>query len=303
MDAFYSHGKLLLTGEYLVLDGALALAVPCKLGQSLTVRSISEKIIEWKSTTPDNKSWYDFTIHFEDLSAVAPLDQTKDDYHLLSAFRHIYMLKPELFKSHGFQMLSHLEFPKDWGLGSSSTLINNLAQWAQVNPFDLNDMVFGGSGYDIACASAQGPVFYRRTNSEITILPVPFLPTFHDQIWFVHLNKKQNSREAISRYKLKKPIALSKIEAVDEIAHQLSSCQSIEDFCLLMDRHESLISSILEIPKISETMFPDFSGAIKSLGGWGGDYILATGSKAEIHNYFKPKGFRTIKAYQDLIKI
>ena len=40
MDAFYSHGKLLLTGEYLVLDGALALAVPCKLGQSLTVRSI-----------------------------------------------------------------------------------------------------------------------------------------------------------------------------------------------------------------------------------------------------------------------
>ena len=31
---FYSNGKLLLTSEYVVLDGAIALAIPTRLGQS-----------------------------------------------------------------------------------------------------------------------------------------------------------------------------------------------------------------------------------------------------------------------------
>ena len=30
---FYSNGKLLITGEYVVLDGAKALALPTKFGQ------------------------------------------------------------------------------------------------------------------------------------------------------------------------------------------------------------------------------------------------------------------------------
>ncbi|MEQ3661167.1 MAG: GHMP kinase, partial [Flavobacterium sp.] len=36
---YYSNGKLLLTGEYVVLDGAKALAVPTKFGQSLSIES------------------------------------------------------------------------------------------------------------------------------------------------------------------------------------------------------------------------------------------------------------------------
>ena len=39
---FYSNGKLLLTGEYVVLDGATALAIPTKYGQYLEI-SASEK--------------------------------------------------------------------------------------------------------------------------------------------------------------------------------------------------------------------------------------------------------------------
>ena len=39
---FYSHGKLLLTGEYVVLDGAKALAIPTNKGQYLTVKPIDE---------------------------------------------------------------------------------------------------------------------------------------------------------------------------------------------------------------------------------------------------------------------
>ena len=36
---YHSHGKFLLTSEYLVLKGALALAIPLKLGQSMSVET------------------------------------------------------------------------------------------------------------------------------------------------------------------------------------------------------------------------------------------------------------------------
>ena len=43
MNTYRANGKLLLTGEYLVLKGALALALPTKLGQTMTVRHYEER--------------------------------------------------------------------------------------------------------------------------------------------------------------------------------------------------------------------------------------------------------------------
>ena len=40
---FFSKGKLLLTSEYFVLDGALSLAIPTKLGQDLLVEKNLKK--------------------------------------------------------------------------------------------------------------------------------------------------------------------------------------------------------------------------------------------------------------------
>ena len=55
---FYSHGKLLLTGEYAVLDGALALALPTQYGQSLSIRPSTEGSLLWKSLDDRNHCWY-----------------------------------------------------------------------------------------------------------------------------------------------------------------------------------------------------------------------------------------------------
>lgn len=47
-------------------------------------------------------------------------------------------LNPEfLTTENGFVVKTNLTFPQNWGLGSSSTLINNIATWANVNPFTL----------------------------------------------------------------------------------------------------------------------------------------------------------------------
>lgn len=36
MNTIFSHGKLLLSSEYVILDGALALAIPTQMGQSFS---------------------------------------------------------------------------------------------------------------------------------------------------------------------------------------------------------------------------------------------------------------------------
>ena len=49
MNKFYSNGKLLISGEYLILEGAQALAMPVKHGQCLKIEESSSSKIIWQS--------------------------------------------------------------------------------------------------------------------------------------------------------------------------------------------------------------------------------------------------------------
>ena len=56
---FNAHGKLLISGEYLVLRGAKALAVPLKFGQSLQIiTSDGNPQLIWKANYP-GKKWFE----------------------------------------------------------------------------------------------------------------------------------------------------------------------------------------------------------------------------------------------------
>ena len=59
MQTFQSHGKLLITGEYLVLKGALALAMPTRYGQRMTVSESNGQSakISWTSINHEGKEW------------------------------------------------------------------------------------------------------------------------------------------------------------------------------------------------------------------------------------------------------
>ncbi len=52
---FYSNGKLLLSGEYAVLDGALAWAIPTTFGQYLRISINTSAEISWKSLDENGK--------------------------------------------------------------------------------------------------------------------------------------------------------------------------------------------------------------------------------------------------------
>ena len=62
MTKCYSHGKILLTGEYMVLVGAEALAIPTKVGQSLEFKPNDSKTLNWESWDFKNKLWFNATI-------------------------------------------------------------------------------------------------------------------------------------------------------------------------------------------------------------------------------------------------
>ena len=317
---YYSHGKFLLTGEYLVLKGALALALPLRLGQTLTVETVCTPFLQWNAHKSDGP-WFSVTLNPENLDIISCDDQPKAE-KLAQILKAVKQLNPKAFKDN-LCFETRLDFDPNWGLGSSSTLIANLAQWANVNPYELLKSTFGGSGYDIACATAEGPIYYQLSTSgpafrqaqgpkavELVDTPTPmvenidFQPSFAEHLFFVYQGQKQSSAKEIKAFLEKtNPNDLQKdIEAVSEISHAVPQCENLDEFGLLMQCHERIISRCIGQEPIQKR-FPDFEGVLKSLGAWGGDFILAATEWPEnqVREYFKRKGLEIIFGYKEMV--
>lgn len=305
---FYSNGKLLLTGEYLVLDGAKSLALPTEKGQSLEIKSIKEPKLIWESFDEKNKQW----LHVEfDLPRLRIVSETFDSIiengsdslalKLQEILLEAKQMNPNFLTSKsGVYVRSKLDFSRDWGLGSSSTLINNIAQWVNVNAYELQFKAFGGSAYDIACAQNDFPIVYQLKDKKPNVEQVDFNPVFKDQLFFVHLNKKQDSREGIAQYKNFKGNISALVQEISRLTNEFIKTNSLYDFEKILVEHEQLISSIVHQEPIQKILFSDFFGQTKSLGAWGGDFILATGNN-DTPNYFKNKGYHTIIPYEEMV--
>jgi len=309
MASFHSNGKLLMTGEYVVLDRAKSLAVPTKYGQELAISSMNQNELVWESYTSKNELWLQVVFDLPRLRIIsATFDAKKEGGNDLLAenLQNILLeakkLNPTfLTNQDGLYVKSKLTFPRNWGLGSSSTLINNIGQWANVDAFELQFNTFGGSAYDIACAQHNVPIIYQLKAKKRIIKEVStFNPSFKEQLYFVHLNKKQNSREGIAQYKKFKGNIEVIAEKVSTLTHQFINCTQLNHFELLLAEHEELIASVIDQKPIQTISFSDYFGQTKSLGAWGGDFILATGNR-DTPNYFKAKGFSTVIKYQDMI--
>ncbi len=308
METFYSNGKLLLTAEYLVLDGAKALALPTKYGQSLTVQNINEDKLLWESYTDQNELWLQVEFDLPRLRIIsATFDSSMDGGGDLLAekLREILLSVKKsngnfLTEKQGWYVKSNLDFPRNWGLGTSSTLINNIAQWAGVDAFQLQFDNFSGSGYDIACAQNDSPIVYQLIDKKPLVEFINFNPSFKEQLYYIHLNKKQNSREGIDSYRnFKGNINALTIE-ISELTNQILKSNSLADFEKLIAEHETIISKIIGQKPVQQRLFSDYFGQTKSLGAWGGDFILATGNR-DTANYFKQKGFETVIPYFEMI--
>lgn len=299
---FYSNGKLLITGEYLVLDGALAFALPTKFGQNLIIEPNQTGFLSWKSFDADESCWLETEITFDEIRNKIPFDESQKIKTTLTEILHeAHKLNPNLIlKSKGFNVKTELTFPKNWGLGTSSTLINNIAQWFQIDAFELLKNSFGGSGYDIACAQNNLPIFYQIENEKPSVTQISFNPVFKDSVYFVYLNQKQNSKTAIENYRNKRNDLKLAINKINELSKLIASTNDYKIFCEAIQDHEQILSEVLNQKTIKNQFFSDFDGTIKSLGAWGGDFVMAV-SKENPTFYFESKGYKTILAYREMI--
>lgn len=299
---FYSNGKLLITGEYVVLDGAKAFALPTKYGQNLIVEEGNNRVIKWTSYDSDQSIWFEDTIPFDSIIRKERHDDAKSVKNTLIEILHeAYLMNSDLITSaEGYKISTELTFPKLWGLGTSSTLINNIAQWLQIDAFELLKRSFGGSGYDIACAQNNSGILYQIIDDKPVVEIVDFNPDFKDKIFFIYLNKKQNSRNAIASYYSNQVDIRKTIPVIDNLTKTVVAADEPKTFALALSQHEIALSNILELPTVKEILFQDFEGVIKSLGAWGGDFVLSI-SKENPTRYFNERGFDIVIPYQEMI--
>jgi len=295
---YYGHGKVLLSGEYLILDGAKGLALPTFSGQSLGVRyeQSYNPILDWKSFDVAGATWLEAQFEFWHFNILSE-NPSPEVFQLQKILRQARKQNKHFLRdSQNVYVETRLGFPRDWGLGSSSTLLYNTAQWAYTSPFELASQTFGGSGFDIACASSEGPIIYHLEDKSPHWSTVHFNPSFHENLFFVYQGNKQNTRSSIASYRKNNSCKKAAVERVNEITAEMVNVQDILLFNELIHEHEKLISKFIDISPV-HTQYTDFPGAMKSLGAWGGDFILASCNemtKSEVINYFTSKGHDTV---------
>jgi hypothetical protein len=285
-----------------VLDGAKAFALPTKYGQNLIVEEGNNRVIQWTSYDSDQSIWFEDTIPFDSIIRKERHDDAKSVKNTLIEILHeAYLMNSDLITSaEGYKISTELTFPKLWGLGTSSTLINNIAQWLQIDAFELLKRSFGGSGYDIACAQNNSGILYQIIDDKPVVEIVDFNPDFKDKIFFIYLNKKQNSRNAIASYYSNQVDIRKTIPVIDNLTKTVVAADEPKTFALALSQHEIALSNILELPTVKEILFHDFEGVIKSLGAWGGDFVLSI-SKENPTRYFNERGFDIVIPYQKMI--
>jgi len=300
---FYAHGKLMLTSEYFVLDGAQTLAFPVRLGQKMVVSAFGSfnKKLFWKAYTSEKKLWLDITFEKHSLQTS---QSGKEVETLINLLREIQKLNPRfLADDEDVLVETYLEFPNNWGFGSSSTLLYCLSQFAGVDWFPLLQKTIGGSGYDIACAGAKSEILYQLVNDRPQTKETLFNPPFKNKLYFVYLGKKQLSSAGISHYQNTVSEKEKTIRKLNEITQQLLQCVYLFDFEKLLNEHEKIIGNALNLPRVQEPRFPDYWGTVKSLGAWGGDFALFTNSRSEaaLHDYLKRKNIEIVFRFEDLV--
>ena len=178
----------------------------------------------------------------------------------------------------------------------------NIGRWAKVDPFELNRRVFGGSGYDIAAALSDKPVIYHIANGQPVYNSIDFTPSFSRNLYFVYQNRKQNSKTAVQNF-ANISVSQTTIDIISVITLEMATTESFDEFMTFMKNHELLLAGVLQQIPVQLHRFPDFDGSIKSMGAWGGDFLLTASDQGSeyVTDYLKNKGFETVFGWDEMV--
>lgn len=284
-----------------MIDGAKAFALPTKYGQCLFVEdlSVESNVIKWKATKYDDSIWFETKIGLNHLEIISSTND-KLSQSLQTILKQAKILNPEFFNSNkSYQCLTKLEYPQEWGLGSSSTLIDLISQWIEINPFELNKLTFNTSGYDIACAHHDQPILFQN-KPEIKVEELELNWNFKDQLYFVYLNEKQDTQAVVGNHYKNKPKDWKMINELSDLVVQATKVDNLTDLESILVEYQNRLGDFMQIPQTKDLYFSDYNGVVKSLGAWGGDFVLVT-YREEMHDYFREKGYDIIIPFSEII--
>lgn len=270
----------------------------------MTIKNARGSDLIWEALDKDGEVWFDAQISLYDFSPIKTSDE-EIAARLKKILRAAARDNSEFLSTwSGFKVETQLEFPREWGLGSSSTLLATIAEWADINPFHLYFSLFSGSGYDVACATADDAIQYQLGEEQLHYHEIDFKPSFRKKLFFVYRGEKQDSESSLKIHGKKFRNNQSVIDSISAISEEITSVSSFSRFCELIDEHESIVSDTLQMPTVKKELFSNFKGSIKSLGAWGGDFILAATDEGAdyVQDYFSKKGLETVIAYDDIIQ-
>jgi hypothetical protein len=115
------------------------------------------------------------------------------------------------------------------------------------------------------------------------------------------MNKKQQTDKEIIYFNNNIKNDKNIVDTISSISQKLIDSENFENFKSLILEHEKILSTQLKKRMVKEIYFSDYSGEIKSLGAWGGDFILAAGP-SDTKKYFEEKGYKTIFSFKDMLK-
>lgn len=294
---YFSPGKLLISGEYIVLNGAQALAVPTRLGQTLDVSIINSKELHWEVLDHQGQTRFQSA-----WSSEGTVVSSSDESWNKIIEKTLRFLKSQGVELSGFALQFAVQFPAEWGLGSSSTLVANVAKATGVNAMELFQNTQTGSGYDVAVGMEESAILYSLIDNQPNWQRVEFLPPFLDQLFLVYLGQKQKSETEVKRFSERPAPKEEDISKVSGISSTMIHENDPIVFQKLIREHEERIASLIARTPVGESLFNDFPGSVKSLGAWGGDFILALADEgADAKDYFRKKGFEVVFEYTELV--
>src|SRR5690606_35210084 len=198
-------------------------------------KSGTGNILKWTSLDEKNQVWFDGNFQLDNYFN-AQNAQSASHPKVVQTLKEILVaarkLNPDfLSKKSGIEVVTKLNFPRNWGLGSSSTLINNIAQWAKVDAFALHKNSFGGSGYDIACAQSDVAIVFSNKQTPPIVIQIEQLEwPFTDVVFFVYLNKKQDSKQSILHYNQLGKEKKEFIEKANHITREFLEVKTLKQF-------------------------------------------------------------------------
>jgi len=300
---FKANGKLLLTGEYLVLLGATALVLPVRFGQEMTLSERKDRLLVWRSKTQEGY-WFEGTFSLPELEPLRTNDRATAD-KLRTWMITLRVLRNDFLRDEsGYTVTITANYPLYWGLGSSASLTSLLAQWSGVDPFHFHDLISRGSGADIACTQSDRLIRYHKMYGVSEFAEMDPGDALVRYTWFVYLGNSVETAPEITRFLKSKPPSERIMRRISFLSQEICTTSSAEYLEQLIREHESILAGILKKQPIG-IRFGKFPGGVKSMGAWGGDFAMfvSAADPGTVESFFKTAGLFPVFRYPEIAMV